>query len=63
MTCVNCMKYKPPKISHNGRFKCQECGQYFRLAEVGPGNYWEEDVMQPECNHIVIGVTNLSIVS
>jgi len=40
MTCNNCMQYRP---DFGSTFTCPECNQKFKLAGVGPGNYWEED--------------------
>jgi len=43
MSCNNCMNHRPDRPHDKKGFACPECNQKYRLAGVGPGNYWEED--------------------
>lgn len=42
MSCSNCMKHRPDNVLRQDKsFECPECGQKYKVASVGPGNYYE----------------------
>lgn len=42
MSCDKCSSVAPPFPRAGEKYTCSFCNQTWRLAEEGPGSYWEQ---------------------